>query len=91
MLPPEECDIPCEGNEDEDCGGYLALNLFAFTDGTLPPAPVAPTPAPMPIPPCDTFTLEGCFADSKSGRIMEEASVGADEMSAEVCAHERKK
>lgn len=63
--------------------------LYAFTDGTLAPAPVPPTPAPMPMAPCDSFTLEGCFADSKTGRIMEESLLGADEMSAEVCADQR--
>lgn len=40
----EVCDVPCEGNTKEICGGYLALNIYEYTEDTVTPtlAPVVP-------------------------------------------------
>ena len=72
----------CTGDATRACGGFGAMSVFGRT-GDAAPAP-APVPAPTPtVTPETTYSIVGCFADSKADRIMENMMVG-DVMSAEV-------
>ncbi|CAM9735808.1 unnamed protein product, partial [Laminaria digitata] len=66
----------CTGDATSACGGVGAVSIYQIT-GDVPPAPV-----PAPAPPT-TYSLSGCFTDSKDNRIMGNKMTG-EVMSAEV-------
>lgn len=66
------CDMPCDGNTSEICGGNFAISIYS-NDGA---SPVDPTDPVDPVePPTDPAYL-GCFTDSEegAGRVFIEAS-----------------
>ena len=42
-----KCDVPCEGDSDETCGGFYAFDLYRFDDKSDKPCP-KPVPVPSP-------------------------------------------
>eukprot|EP00904_Undaria_pinnatifida_P008999 jgi/Undpi1/5229/HiC_scaffold_2.g00511.m1 len=83
----------CTGDATTACGGRNSISVYNRTgDVALSPSPPSPTPAPVvveapmavPTPSVGGYTLAGCYADSKSNRIMENKTVES-EMSAEIC------
>ena len=80
--PSDQCGLTyptlCTGDATTACGGADAVSVYEIT-GDVAPAP-APTPT---FTPQTTYSLTGCFSDSKNDRIMENMMV-QDPMSAEV-------
>ncbi|KAF2205966.1 copper radical oxidase [Delitschia confertaspora ATCC 74209] len=67
------CNMPCNGNIEELCGGPNRLNLYRFGNGsTTTPTPVQSTPTPTPlnasIP--TGWSYKGCWIDGAFGRAM---------------------
>lgn len=88
-VPQSQCDYTCAKSDDgEKCGGWNRMSVYClppYGDGpkTPAPAPVPAPPTPRPRPSGSPYSREGCFRDSKSGRIMRSRTV-SDPMSAEV-------
>ncbi|KAI0641646.1 hypothetical protein C8Q79DRAFT_918971 [Trametes meyenii] len=74
--PPGDCNMACNGNSTELCGGPNRLNVYNFT-GTLSgppgqggggglPIDVAPVKTGLPAP----WTYAACYVDNAFGRVM---------------------
>lgn len=64
----------CTGDATRACGGFGAISVFERTSDAAP----APAPVPAPTPTTlneTTYSIMGCFADSKADRIMENMMV----------------
>ncbi|CAM9947792.1 unnamed protein product [Scytosiphon promiscuus] len=64
-----ECDMPCQGDEEETCGGYWAFSLYKLD---WPAAPV------------DDPEYVNCYRDDRSDRVMTD-KVTRDDMTPAVC------
>ncbi|KAH9896068.1 hypothetical protein C8Q73DRAFT_463729 [Cubamyces lactineus] len=78
--PATDCNMACNGNSTELCGGPNRLNVYNFT-GTLPGPPNeggggGPGPGPIDVAPVNTtdlptpWTYGACWVDNAFGRIM---------------------
>ncbi|CAN0200508.1 unnamed protein product, partial [Hapterophycus canaliculatus] len=90
------CDYDCASNDDDEiCGGYDAMSVYAIGSDSGDPSPVidptpAPSPAPVGVQPSpgvsgDGFASIGCWSDDRSDRIMGAWFSSGSPMSAEVC------
>ncbi|UPX16920.1 uncharacterized protein EKO05_0007301 [Ascochyta rabiei] len=69
------CNMPCNGNQTEMCGGPNRLSLFRFYLGNEPPpsstpgasSSVAPIATGLP----DGFEYKGCYVDGPGYRVMQ--------------------
>ncbi|KAI3615099.1 copper radical oxidase [Moniliophthora roreri] len=86
--PLNECNMPCNGNSSQYCGGPNRVNIFNYTGVDLPtesPGNVNTggasqgTPALLPVTSGlpGTWKYAGCYVDNAHGRIMEH-SAGSD-------------
>lgn len=82
--PLADCNMICDGNPLQFCGGPGRLNLYNYTADDLPPINnPGPGPNPgTPVFPVDeglpgTWEYVGCFVDNRFGRILTQG-YGAD-------------
>lgn len=80
LVASDQCGLTyptlCTGDGTTACGGVGAISVYVVS-GVVSPLP------PPPVTPETTYTMEGCFADSKTNRIMGDKMV-KEAMSAEV-------
>ncbi|KAH9967000.1 WSC domain-containing protein, partial [Russula compacta] len=73
------CNMGCQGNPNEICGGPALLDLYNFT-GTCPVGASV-------VPSVNTWVSQGCYSDSTSSRTLERR-VDAGNVTVESCAEE---
>jgi hypothetical protein len=59
-----DCNMPCNGNANQPCGGANRINLF-WNGQTAPPPPAVST-----NPGVDGWVSEGCYTDSVGARTL---------------------
>ncbi|KAF2691893.1 copper radical oxidase [Lentithecium fluviatile CBS 122367] len=70
------CNMACNGDPQETCGGPNRMNMYQFGDGTTPSPTPSSSPSPTPstspvstnIP--DGWNYKGCWIDNANGRAM---------------------
>lgn len=78
-----ECNLPCNGDSSQTCGGNSRLNLYSFGNIGSPPVSsptisVVPSPTPTTYP---EYQLDGCFTDATNNRALNRASYTDDTVS----------
>lgn len=87
-----QCNMPCDGNTAEICGGPDRLNVFFYGSGTETgtTTPVSPTSTSLPSTTSvavDGWTAGGCYTDSVAARSLPQgmAVAGNAPMTIELC------
>lgn len=70
-----DCDMPCEGDSAQTCGGGQRLSLYK-TVGWSPPVNEA----------INGYDYFGCYSELTSGRTLSDSSTSSDSMTAQKCA-----
>lgn len=71
------CTMACSGDSSETCGGRNSMSVYKNEDRTPTPTPVS-----------SSSEYVGCYADTRSDRIMTDKQATSD-MTAEVCTRRR--
>ncbi|KAF9693906.1 hypothetical protein EKO04_008402 [Ascochyta lentis] len=85
------CNMPCNGNQTEVCGGPNRLSLFRFYLGNEPPpssttvAPSSAAPVATGLP--DGFEYKGCYVDGPGYRVMQNQQPDDPRMTVASCSN----
>ncbi|KAF2467278.1 putative glyoxal oxidase precursor [Lindgomyces ingoldianus] len=87
------CNMACNGNAQETCGGPNRLNVYQYGDGPVSSssasAAVSTTatsssvPSPTSLPP--GWSYQGCWIDNANGRVMNNGQADNNKMTVESC------
>ncbi|UNI14601.1 (Methyl)glyoxal oxidase [Purpureocillium takamizusanense] len=86
------CNMPCNGNSSEYCGGSGRLNVYQIptstTTGGTGTATPTPTPSNCPGQPAKVgaWTSYGCYTEATNMRALSAKTTASDEMTLETCA-----
>ncbi|KAJ4297155.1 hypothetical protein N0V88_004073 [Collariella sp. IMI 366227] len=86
------CDMTCNGNSGEFCGGGNRLNVYNFEGGYNPTATSSAGPGPTGEPAgpsqpevVDNYDWYGCRTEATAGRALAAATFASDDMTLEAC------
>jgi hypothetical protein len=79
------CNMVCNGNSTEYCGGPDRLNVYG--NGNQPPGPSSTTSSSVPLPTGlpDGWSAQGCWIDNVNGRILSRQAPDNQELTVESC------
>jgi hypothetical protein len=83
--PPTDCDMLCDGNPLETCGGPVRLSVFqliAVGSGTTTSSTASSTPTASSV---GDYTYYGCQTEGTNTRALSAKSYAADSMTLESC------
>lgn len=87
-----QCNMACNGNQTEICGGPNRLSLWKYYTGNelpgssttvLSSSSAAPVPTGLPT----GFEYKGCYVDGPGYRVMQNQQPGDDKMTVSSCAN----
>ncbi|KAJ8111688.1 hypothetical protein OPT61_g5771 [Boeremia exigua] len=85
-----QCNMACNGNQTEICGGPNRLSLWRFYLGNEPPpssttvSSSSATPIPTGLP--EGFEYKGCYVDGPGYRVMDNQQPNDDQMTVASCS-----
>ncbi|KAH6706246.1 WSC domain-containing protein [Leptodontidium sp. MPI-SDFR-AT-0119] len=90
------CNMPCNGNANETCGGSNRLNVYTYYSGppstatsssstTAPTSTSSQAPVPTGLP--VNWTYSGCYIDNANGRIMMNQQQDNQQQTVESCVN----
>lgn len=95
-----QCNMKCNGNSTELCGGPNRLNMYKKATGasasgtaaqTLTPTQTSTTSAgPTAVQTAGAYTFQGCYSEATAGRALGEAAFYSAKMTIEMCADDCK-
>ncbi|ORY19791.1 hypothetical protein BCR34DRAFT_595240 [Clohesyomyces aquaticus] len=90
------CNMPCNGNAQETCGGPNRLNVYQFGDGPISSSSISVTatatgttatsstvPTSTSLPP--GWSYQGCWVDGADGRVMNNQRPDSSQSTVESC------
>lgn len=86
-----QCNMPCNGNQTEICGGSNRLSLFRYYLGNESPTSsttgaVSSTAAAVPTGLPDGFEYKGCYVDGPGYRVMQNQQPDDQQMTVASCS-----
>lgn len=81
------CNMPCQGDNTQLCGGPSRLNVYQFNSSVLPAKPAGPPkPAGVNYTAILPFTYQGCYTDDmQTGRALSNVKPDNDTLTVESC------
>jgi hypothetical protein len=87
-----QCNMACNGNQTEICGGPNRLSFFRYYKGNEPPvsstskASSSSTAAPVPTGLPNGFAYKGCYVDGPGYRVMQNQQPDDQQMTIASCS-----
>ncbi|KAL9113797.1 MAG: hypothetical protein Q9227_002243 [Pyrenula ochraceoflavens] len=64
------CNMICNGNQSEYCGGANRLEMYQLNGTLPPPPPTQPTGGPIAVQSAGNWAYQGCYTEGTNGRAL---------------------